>query len=374
MITLSTREIIRSAKFIAGIRNSNLSNFEYTTSILNNIYRQLYQEIIDNSDSYISILESDVSIDGIQLPPDCYQIEAVYKGESWEYKVELQRSSRNEDIPGCWRIINNRLYIDGSNSGHIFVKYSTMPPTLTAPDDPKKLNLSMSPNYETALDDKYFYYINSDGATPATFKYFKYDLENDTETEITFEQFPSNPYNEFIWNSQTYTVDYTEQKIYDENGEDVTSMFVFRTDERFEIIRADDPHWVVTYEDHTIYIDGVEWNIMADTGHKTKGVALALSTNDRTGKGLIWAVGNNIDEAKFYYCSFVPDTVLSYPDNSFFQLLEYKFAQYLNGQTGTANTVLEETLLPDAEKQFYTSLSKSGNIVRTNNIYNNRII
>ena len=374
MITLSTREIIRSAKFIAGVRNSNLSNFEFTTSILNNIYRQLYQQIIDYSDSYISIAEGDISVDGIQLPEDCYQIEAVYKGESWEHKVELQRSARNQDIPGCWRIINNRVYVDGNNTGHVFIKYSTLPPTLTAPDDPKKLNLSLAPNYETALDDKYFYYINKDEGRDPVFKTFKYDLENDVETEITLQDFPSNPYNSFTWKGHNYNVDYENQVITDENNEDVTSEFIFRTDVPFIIVRADDPHWVVSYEDGTIFIDGVEWNILADTGHDTRGIALTLTTNDRTGKGLIWSK-YDIDSADgVYYCSFVPDTILSYPDNSFFQLLEYRLAQYLNGQTGTANIVLEETLLPEAEKQFYTSLSKSGNIVRTNNIYNTRIV
>ena len=372
MITLTCREIIRAAKFIAGVRNSNISNFEFTTSILNNIYRELYQKVIDNSDAYISIINGTATPDGIALPEDCYQVEAVYIGSDWEHKVEIHRSARNQDIDGCWRVINNRLYIDGNINKPVIIKYSTLPPTLTAPEDPIKLNLSLEPNYETALDEKYFYYINRDENRDPVFKTYKYNLDTGEETEITLGEFPSNQYDSFMFESKDYSVDYENQVISDENGEDVTSLFISRTDAKFIIVRASGSHWVVSYEDGIILIDGAEWNILADTGHDTRGFAITLYTNDRTGKGLIWNPGLSTDvigSSNVYYCSFVPDTVISYPDNSFFQLLEYKLAQFLAGQVGTANATLEDTLLPNAEKQFYESLSKNGNIVRTNNVY-----
>lgn len=362
MITLTTRELIRSAKFIAGVRNTNLSNFEFTTSILNNIYRQLYQQIVDNTDSYISYIQAEASSDGIELPADCYQIEAVYSGWDWEHKVPLERSPRNEDVSGCWKIINNRVYVIDPLAGSVIIKYSTLPPTLTAPDD--LIELKNLPTFDKmyAFSENELYLVDENES-----KNYIYNLDekNYEETTITFE-----PHNYWIIDGakKEIVVDAANQTIKTTDDEEVTSYFV-SGDKPFKSVMFDFPHWMVSYEDGSIEIDRTEWNQKADTGHLTVGEIMALKTNDRTGKYAIY-----FDGSKYYEASFVPDTIINYPDNTFFQLLEYKLALFLTGQTNTSNTQLEEILLPEAEMQFYKSLSKSSNIVRTNNIYKTKTV
>ena len=356
MLTLTTRELIRAAKFIAGVRNSNLSNFEFTTSILNNIYRQLYQEIVDNTDAYIGYVTAPSSVDGIALPDDCYQVEAVYTGPDWEHKTQIERAPRNEDVTGCWRILNNRVYVD-SFTGNVIIKYSTLPPTLTAPDDLIELKGLPPFTKSYAYSDNELYLVDEEND-----KNYIYNLDNQTylETEVTYTP---NIYWLFDGDKKELVVDVENQTIKTTEDEDVTSYFV-RSDKPFVDVEFDFPHWMVSYEDQTIEVDGTEWNQKADTGHMTYGKIVALKTNDRTGKYAIYFDGN-----KYYEASFVPDTIINYPDNTFFQLLEYKLALFLAGQTNSSNTQLEEVLLPEAESQFYKSLTKSSNIVRTNNVY-----
>lgn len=381
MMTLTTKELITSAKFIGGVRNSNLSNFQLTQSILNNLYIQLYQDIIDNSDNYIKFFEGPVSADkGLPLPSDCYQIEAVLYNDQ-----QLERSARNHKITGCWRVVNNMLFVDGFDGQNVKIKYSTLPPTLTAPDDPVQLkNITIRNHDDTAdlLPEEIYPYSDDE-------LYFVYKEEYDDEEHLTNyiynletmekEETSETYYFNYRWvvedeqnGNKYFQIDFdaeTQKITNHDTGEDITSWFSPYPNKTILNILTSYPHWIICYDDGTIYIDGVLWNQFADLGRLTIGYGVALRTNDKTGQYFIYSP----DEYHLYKCSFVPDTIISYPDNTFHQLLEYKLAQFLAGQAGVSNTILEETLLPDAEKQFYKTLSKSGNVVRTNNIQRNII-
>lgn len=376
-MTLTTKEVIASAKFIGGVRNANLSNFQLTQSILNNIYLQLYQDIINNSDSYIKYFEGPVSSDrGLPLPEDCYQIEAVfYNGQ------ELERSARNHIIPGCWRVVNNVLYIDHFTGQSVKIKYSVLPPTLTAPDDSVVLQNISIRNHDDTIDlypdfvhpysdnELYFTYVDYYGGEEHFYNYI-YNLDTMTKepTSIIFEYNTGWVTEDEENGNSYYQIDFDpiEQKITNhDTGEDITSQFSPYPNKTIANILTSYPHYMIAYDDGTIYVDGVRWNQYADEGRLTLGNIIALRTNDKTGRYVIW---NDDGSQRLIMSSFVPDTIISYPDNTFHQLLEYKLAQFLAGQAGVSNATLEETLLPNAEEKFYATLSKSGNIVRTNNI------
>lgn len=379
-MTLTTREIIASAKYIGGVRNANMSNFQLTQSILNNLYVQMYKEIIDNSDNYIKWFEGPVSRKGLPLPSDCYQIEAVYHNEE-----ELERSSRNHRIQGCWRIMNNVLFVDGYDGQSVKIKYSILPPTLTAPDDPIELgNLTirnqadtqdLTPEIIEPYSDEELYLVYNDIYDDNDhYSYYIYNLETQAKEQTgTIYDYHNSWVIEDEANGNQYIqidFDYDTQKITNhDSGEDITNWFNPFPNKTISNVLTSYPHWMISYDDGTIYVDGVRWNQYADKGRLTLGYIYALKTNDKTGKYVIWSENGS----KFYMSSFVPDTIISYPDSTFHQLLEYKLAQFLSGQAGVSNATLEETLLPNAEKQFYSTLSKSGNIVRTNNIQRNII-
>ena len=133
-------------------------------------------------------------------------------------------------------------------------------------------------------------------------------------------------------------------------------------------LQYDSPYMVVTYADHTIMVftgfAGSEWNYNCIYGHPTFGEVVALKTNDITGKGMIY----KDMEGNYFYASFTPDTVLSYPTNTLFSLMELKIAQILVSLLGQTNPLLDEKLVPEAEVEFYQNLDY-GNQVSQMKIY-----
>jgi hypothetical protein len=78
-----------------------------------------------------------------------------------------------------------------------------------------------------------------------------------------------------------------------------------------------------------------EWNPNEYTGRKTSGKILAVNTNDVSGLGVIHATDDSI-----YRSGFTPDTVLDYPNNIFFDVLETRLAILLRGIVGIDTNLL----------------------------------
>ena len=93
-----------------------------------------------------------------------------------------------------------------------------------------------------------------------------------------------------------------------------------------------------------------------------------LKTDDTTGKGCVWF---NSDDGNYYFCSFVPDTILNYPTSALFSLLEYRIAASMLGLLNMNNDYLIKTLLPEAECEFYKTLHYGNTASRRTN-YNRR--
>lgn len=345
MVTYTASDVIRQAKVVGNVSNVNMSNFELCNSILNQEYTKLYDKIVMANGA--SIKEEHFTYgQPFIIPNDCYHILGVYSG-----KKLLSKSSPRQIIPGNYRIENNQIVFDGCLPQDVWIKYSTMPQTLTAPDAPEEIKEKV---LEVGLvTDKGFYFRDNNGAE----KY--YDFSSQESVEKPFKS-ASNRFLDGTLEFDGKTITY--------NGTDVTYIFA-REDVDIDSVKVSDPYAIVNYSDKRSFIfygfegaDQLNWN--EAKGKETYGEVLGFTTNDLTGKGCIWRDENG----DVWYTSFTPDTLLNYPSNTFFQLLIYKLAAALTSLNGVQNQYLIEVQIPEAAVAFEEHLAKDNlNVVRMNN-------
>lgn len=345
MVTYTASDVIRQAKIVGNVSNVNMSNFELCNSILNSEYQKLYDKIVMANGA--SIKEEHFTYgQPFIIPNDCYHILGVYSG-----KKLLSKSSPRQIIPGNYRIENNQIVFDGCLPQDVWIKYSTMPQTLTAPDAPEEIKEKV---LEVGLvTDKGFYFRDNNGAE----KY--YDFSSQESVEKPFKS-ASNRFLDGTLEFDGKTITYNET--------DVTYIFA-REDVDIDSVKVSDPYAIVNYSDKRSFIfygfegaDQLNWN--EAKGKETYGEVLGFTTNDLTGKGCIWRDENG----DVWYTSFTPDTLLNYPSNTFFQLLIYKLAVALTSLNGVQNQYLIEVQIPEAAVAFEEHLAKDNlNVVRMNN-------
>lgn len=345
MITYTASDIIRQAKIVGSVSNLNMTNFELCNSLLNSEYQKLYDKIVMTNGA--SIKEEHFTTDEpFDIPEDCYHIIGVYSG-----KKLLSKSSPRQYIKGNYRIENNKIIFDGFGPVDAFIKYSTLPQTLTAPDAPEEIKEDVK---EVGLvTDKGFYFKDSN----STEKYYDFSSQESVE----------KPFKEASARFLDHTLEFVDGVI-NYNGTDVTHIFA-REDVDIDSVKVSDPYAIVNYSDKRSFIfygfegaDQLNWN--EAKGKETYGEVLGFTTNDLTGKGCIWRDENG----DVWYTSFTPDTLLNYPSNTFFQLLIYKLAAALTALNGVQNQYLIEVQIPEATVSFAEHLAKDNlNVVRMNN-------
>lgn len=333
MITKTAREIIKNARYIAGVRNSNITDFYTNCLLLNNIYSQLYVDVVKNNDAYI---EYEDVVNGDVLPDDCYLLMAVYKRLPNDNLIEVEPMPKNQRLIGSYyRIENNAIYF-GDNSQYR-IKYTTMPDTLTAPDKIQKLDIDNNSVFGKMTEEGFYYQSND--------KNYFYNLTTEQSSEV--DEFVANE-TKYEFNGHTIEFKGNTVIVDDEVWLENVTNYVFSY-----------PYSIVTFSDGHVYIytglsDGVIWNYYCTQGKDTVGKVVSAYTNEETGKGMIF-ISNN---GSVYYSSFVPDTVLSYPDNTFFTLMEYELADILCSLNGQDNSFIENKLIEDAKTTFYATVRK----------------
>lgn len=345
MVTYTASDVIRQAKVVGKVSNVNMTNFSICNSILNQEYTKLYDKIVMANGANIKE-EHFVTDEPFYIPDDCYHIIGVYSGNKL-----LSKSSPRQHIKGQYRIENNKILFDGFGPVDAWIKYSTLPQTLTAPDAPEEIKENV---LEVGLvTDKGFYFRDNNGAE----KY--YDFSSQESVEKPFKS-ASNRFLDHALEFDGETVAY--------NGTDVTHIFA-REGVDIDSVKVSDPYAIVNYSDKRSFIfygfegaDQLNWN--EAKGKETYGEVLGFTTNDLTGKGCIWRDENG----DVWYTSYTPDTLLNYPSNTFFQLLIYKLAAALTALNGVQNQYLIEVQIPEAAVAFEEHLAKDNiSALRMNN-------
>lgn len=360
MVVKSAREILESAKYLAGVRNSRMTNFFQVVNILNNIYRDIYRKITTRNSLYLK--EYPITGNDWVIPSDVYTIVDVYQKQN-NIITPINRGSYGRNDPNCYYVENNKIKFNGVALNNLYVKCSLLPETITCPDDsiPAPDECTVENGY--LLNSKY-YYTNED-------KQYVWDIMNNVITE---SEAPIKIKWSSMFNEQHVGV-YPDKGYIIIDNKDATSTFIVEDGVKIVAASFCDPYGIVSYDNGHTYLFKVKkgnyynkdneiqlseiveysrWNPDNYTGHETLAKVISLHTNDMTGDGVVYL---DLVDNKIKFGSFVPDTIIASPTNILFTYLEIKLAAYLSSITGNVNEYLSQDLLADAEQQLADSIS-----------------
>lgn len=360
----TSREIINQAMKLSQCQNSRAFDFAFLVSLLNSCYSKIYNDLMGYSNSfmnYFTFTESEAV-----LPNDCYKVMMVYKGKE-ENPFILSQSSYNNFIPNTYYIENNTIRIVGKkDSQKVTVKYSCLPITLTAPDNPEKISLSVGIKANTAvqLTDDGFYYVGTDNQN-----HF-YSFENKTDETSSTYPTTNTKFNNYTLSRSGNTVTW--------NNIDVSAYFIAydqNTNTQLNISEMvwDNTHIAIRYDNNDLYFMNGDWEKVLVNPYLYKGRYFKINgiygcyCDDSTGKGFLVRDENN----NLLYIDFVPDTVLNYPISVFFDIIEDMMAVQLQALCSIDNDALQTKLTND-EQSFYESLARSQQGIRIKNESNTR--
>lgn len=348
----TSREIIERAKDLSQTTNSKAFSFSLLTSLLNNAYTKLYNDLSGISNSFVKYFEFSGS--EADLPADCNKILMVYEGQERSPFI-INQSSINNFIPGSYYIENRTIKIVGKIDGRkVTVKYNTLPAILTAPNDDEIIDeVEMEANFNVGLcqDDGFYYRQNYETG------YYFYDFEEKesksyggtipeaTDTFLGYEFDTTTEPGKVLWND----IDVTDYFLRNEND----------SIDNVSHIVSDNTHLGILYADGDLYVMTSDWTKVQINPVLYKGRYYKVSklygicADDSTGEYLL--VEN---DGKLKKISFVPDTVIDYPDNVFFDIIIDKIAIQLQSLQGLNNEALQNKLTDD-EESFYNSLQRS---------------
>ena len=347
-MTYTSREIIERAKDLSQTNNSKAFSFSLLTSLLNNSYSKLYNDLSGISNSFVKYFEfTDGEAD---LPADCNKVLMVYEGQERNPFI-INQSSVNNFIPGSYYIENRTIKIVGKIDGRkVTVKYNTLPAILTAPNDDEVLDVSLA-TVGLCTDDG-FYFKKEVG----TNTYYFYDFEEKEEQEFTEGSMPL---------AETTFLGYTPSIVDDKiiwNDTDVTDYFLRDENDSVSNIvstASDNTHLAILYSNGDLYVMTSDWTKSQVNPVLYKGrlyhvdSLYGICADDSTGQYIL--VRQN---GKLKKISFVPDTIVDYPDSVFFDVILDKIAIQLQSLQGLNNEALQNKLTDD-EQSFYNSLQRS---------------
>ena len=172
-------KLIRRAKQIADISNSDFLNYEELTEYLNASWKNVYQTIIQYNLNVFTVEANLVGSGGVyKLPFDCYQIKSIknpYTG------IEIPRKSDSASMYGShYEIVNDNLIL-GNTCGPVTITYWRKPYFLTFP------NATVSTTYNKA-EDKEILDVCKDAILikDAENKYYIKSLLTDSKLDLSF--------------------------------------------------------------------------------------------------------------------------------------------------------------------------------------------
>ena len=358
---VTASKLIRRAKQIADVANSDFLSYNELTDYLNASWKNVYQTIIQYNLNIFTVEANLVGSSGVyKLPFDCYQIKSVknpYTG------VEIPRKADSESMYGShYEIVNDNLVL-GSSCGPVTITYWRKPYFLTFP------NATLETNYNKSEDTEILD-VCKDAilVKDAENKYYIKSLLTDSKLDLSFIE--PNEYekiylgNNFIIgiNGSNYEVkDFYGNLVF--HGEITADYFIKSNDgiiyigvldtDKVNILELDNVTEVTSIKftskpDNIICIDNEFYFVEKDAmpigifdcrpAYTTPDKNLHLINNqfDRSkdiiefvsiptiGKLICTNYGFLDFSGKLY--SNVPDTQLSFPNNLFFDCISYDLA------------------------------------------------
>ena len=358
---VTASKLIRRAKQIADVANSDFLSYNELTDYLNASWKNVYQTIIQYNLNIFTVEANLVGSSGVyKLPFDCYQIKSVknpYTG------VEIPRKADSESMYGShYEIVNDNLIL-GSSCGPVTITYWRKPYFLTFP------NATLETNYNKSEDTEILD-VCKDAilVKDAENKYYIKSLLTDSKLDLSFIE-PNEYEKIYLGNNFIIGINGSNYEVKDFYGNlvfhgDITADYFIKSDDgiiyigvldtdKVNILELDNVTEVTSIKftskpENIICIDNEFYFVEKDAmpigifdcrpAYTTpdKNLHLINDQFDRNkdiiefvsiptiGKLICTNYGFLDFSGKLY--SNVPDTQLSFPNNLFFDCISYDLA------------------------------------------------
>lgn len=183
-------DIIRKARIAADLVNSDFISWYEETSILNDVYNILYQDLIEiNDPAFVKVLETTDKV--IQLPDDFYQLRCVTLLRNGFSTPILRRSFSESYNSMSYEILDNELhvntpYVQNPPDGVYHIEYFASPITLLFPPKKEILGSISHENKVLCSNDNYIikYREPGEGEDPDDYSIYVYDYDYNLIKEL----------------------------------------------------------------------------------------------------------------------------------------------------------------------------------------------
>lgn len=398
---ITATKLVRRAKQIADITNTDFLNYEEDTEYLNSAWKNVYQTIINYNLNVFTVEATLVGAAGVYyLPFDCYQIKSVKNPITGR---EIPRRADSESVlGGTYEVVNNTIRL-GPSVGPVVITYWRKPFFLSIPNE--KIETNIDQNREI-LDSCNNSILLKDTIVGVEQKMYVQNLLSDSTLELPYA--PDPYYNWYLGNNfilkcndstiQAYdfygnmideitNIDYiyvlakadnglyylTKANEEDENIVDVYELFgdkiaevsvdvdtanIIGIDGEFYPVKTENAFPIGIFDDRPAYItENKELHLINPNGSEiVEKVDVPSISNVYLVK-----YGFLTFDGTLYSC--IPDTELDFPNNLYYDCISYDLAvRYLCKMNADSTGV--ENLNKNAWNQLTASIDQSADFPR----------
>ena len=186
MIRYNASDVIKKAKQLADLENSDFISWNESITLLNDAYQNIYQKSINKGNNdFVRVIQTSEKC--INLPRDFYQLKALTLKQD-RFNTPIMRRPQNGSFDDLsYDIYNNTLLINGYSSGTIILEYYPTPATLTLPNKDEVIDLPIGSDETLVGAYKNVYFVKrtdkEDSTKPLYNKTYIVAINRDTGEE-----------------------------------------------------------------------------------------------------------------------------------------------------------------------------------------------
>ena len=199
MIRYNASDVIKKAKQLADLENSDFISWNESITLLNDAYQNIYQKSINKGNNdFVRVIQTNEKC--INLPRDFYQLKALTLKQD-RFNTPIMRRPQNGSFDDLsYDIYNNTLLINGYSSGNIILEYYPTPITLTLPNEDEVIDLPIGSDETLVGAYKNVYFVKrtdkEDPSKPLYNKTYIVAINRDTgeEAKVAEQSIYTNEY------------------------------------------------------------------------------------------------------------------------------------------------------------------------------------
>ena len=186
MIRYNASDVIKKAKQLADLENSDFISWNESITLLNDAYQNIYQKSINKGNNdFVRVIQTSEKC--INLPRDFYQLKALTLKQD-RFNTPIMRRPQNGSFDDLsYDIYNNTLLVNGYSSGTIILEYYPTPVTLTLPNKDEVIDLPIGSDETLVGAYKNVYFVKrtdkEDSSKPLYNKTYIVAINRDTGEE-----------------------------------------------------------------------------------------------------------------------------------------------------------------------------------------------